>query len=285
LATLRAIKRRIASVKSTQQITRAMRMVAAAKLRRAQENIIKARPYAYKLNGVLGNVVARVDRSLHPLLDKREPKNIVVVVVTGDRGLCGGFNNNIIRETKHFLNESEIERKSLINIGQKGWNHFRKRDFEIIGKYIKFFNELEFAHAQRIGKQIIDLYLEKKLDKVVLIYNEFKSTIQQNVIVENLLPIEPPEKEENNLIEYIYEPEPIKILDSILPLHINIQIWRVLLESYAAEMAARMTAMENATDNAEEMIHSLTMYYNRVRQATITKEISEIVGGAEALKG
>lgn len=285
MASLRAIKRRIASVKSTQQITKAMKMVAAARLRRAQDNILKARPYAHKINDVLVNLSARVDRNLHPLLDKREPKNIAIVSVTSDRGLCGGFNTNIIKQTKYFYDESDIEKKYFINIGFKGWNHFQKRDYEILGKYVRFFSELEFAHANRIGHQIIDLYLKKELDRVVLIYNEFKSVLQQKVIVEDLLPIEPAEEDDLSAIDHIYEPEPVKILDSIIPLHINIQIWRVLLESYAAEMAARMNAMENATDNAQEMIESLTMFYNRIRQATITKEISEIVGGAEALKG
>ncbi|MFC1726700.1 ATP synthase F1 subunit gamma [candidate division KSB1 bacterium] len=285
MATLREIKRRISSVKSTQQITKAMKMVAAARLRRAQENILKARPYAYKIDTVLTNLASKVDRNLHPLLDKRDPKSMAVVCVTSDRGLCGGFNTNIIRQTKHYFEECEIENKVLINIGFKGWNHFKKRDYNIIGEYTRFFSDLEFAHANRIGHQLIDLYLQKKLDKVVLIYNEFKSVLQQKIVVEDLLPIEPQEEEKKAVIDYIYEPEPVKILDAITPLHINIQIWRVLLESYASEMAARMNAMENATDNAQEMIESLVMLYNRIRQATITKEISEIVGGAEALKG
>ncbi len=284
MATLKEIRRRITSVKKTQQITKAMKMVAAAKLRKAQDNIIKARPYAYKLNDVLANVASRVNRSMHPLLDERDPEKIAYVVLTGDRGLCGGFNNNIIRKSKEIIQTEGIENYQLVTVGRRGHEHFERREYPILDRYINFFNNLEYAHAQVITDKIIDLYIKNELDRVVLIYNEFKSAVSQKIVVDQLLPVKAIEVESKGMIDYIYEPEPVKILDTILPLHVGIQIWRVLLESYAAEQGARMTAMENATDSAQEMIENLTLHYNRARQAAITKEISEIVGGAEALK-
>jgi F-type H+-transporting ATPase subunit gamma len=289
MATLQQIKRRITSVKGTQKITKAMKMVAAAKLRRAQENIIKARPYAYKLREVQSEIAARVTLDMHPLLQKRSPKKVAYVVVTADRGLCGGFNTNIVNRAKSFIKEGDYEDYNLICVGRKGHDHFRSRNHPILEKYTMFFNELEYAHAQQITDRIIDLYVSGHFDRVILIYNEFKSAIQQNVITEQLLPVEPPapdsEETENEIrTDYLFEPEPVKILDTLLPLHIGIQIWRVLLESSAAEHGARMTAMESATTNAQDMIEKLTLYYNSVRQAAITKELLEIVGGAEALK-
>ncbi len=286
MATLRDIRRRITSVKSTQQITKAMKMVAAAKLRRAQENILRARPYAYRLGQVLGHVAGLVDRNLHPLLEEREAKCVGYVVVTVDRGLCGAFNQNILKKTTAEL-EAQRENKreiQVLAIGRHARDFFKRRDYPLILEYTDFFRTLEFANAVRIGSEIIRLYEQKELDRVFLIYNEFKSAIQQNVIVEQLLPIQPVKPDVGRRrLEYLYEPSPDKILEALLPKQINIQIWRVLLESNAAEQGARMTAMEMATDNATEMIDNLTLHYNRVRQATITKEITEIVGGAEAL--
>ena len=287
MATLRQIKRRISSVKGTQKITRAMKMVAAAKLRRAQTNIFRARPYAYKLREVLSEVAGRVDPERHPLLHLRPPIKVAYVVVTADRGLCGGFNNNIIHQTENIINRADYESYGLICAGRKGYDYFNRRGHPILDRYIMFFNSLEYAHAQQITDRIIELYIRKELDRIVMIYNEFKSSIRQTVITEQLLPLEPgpaQRDESAHHIDYIYEPEPLRILDTLIPLHVGIQIWRVLLESSAAEHGARMTAMENATDNAQEMIENLTLYYNSVRQASITKEISEIVGGAEALK-
>ena len=286
MATLRDIRRRITSVKSTQQITKAMKMVAAAKLRRAQENILRARPYAYRLGQVLGHVAGLVDRNLHPLLEEREAKRVGYVVVTADRGLCGAFNQNILKKATAEL-EAQRENKreiQVLAIGRHARDFFKRRDYPLILEYTDFFRTLEFANAVRIGSEIIRLYEQKELDRVFLIYNEFKSAIQQNVIVEQLLPIQPVKPDVGRRrLEYLYEPSPDKILEALLPKQINIQIWRVLLESNAAEQGARMTAMEMATDNATEMIDNLTLHYNRVRQATITKEITEIVGGAEAL--
>ena len=285
MATLREIRRRITTVKSTQQITKAMKMVSAAKLRKAQDNIVRARPYAYKIGEVLSSIAARVDRQKHPLLAERETKKIAYIIVTADKGLCGSFNHSIIKKGEQVFREIPKKISSeLITIGRKGRDHFKKREYPILDEYINFFNDLDFVHAREIGAKIISLYSKKDLDKVVLIYNEFKSAIQQDIVVEDLLPVKPPEVvPETGVFDYIYEPDPDAVLTTIIPLHVNIQIWRVLLESYASEQGARMTAMENATDNADDLIDTLTLVYNRTRQATITKEISEIVGGAEAL--
>ncbi|GBD93044.1 ATP synthase gamma chain [bacterium BMS3Abin05] len=286
MATLRDIRRKISSVKSTQQITKAMKMVAAAKLRRAQENILKTRPYAYRLNQVLGHVAGLVDRSIHPLLEEREAKRIGIVAVTADRGLCGAFNQNILRKATEELEAQTKDVKDVfvIAIGRHARDYFRIRPYPVIYESYDFFSHLEFANAVRISEEIIRLFTQHELDHIHLVYNEFKSAIQQNLTVEQLLPIQPVKPDiGRRKLEYLYEPSPDQILDALLPKQIDIQLWRVLLESNAAEQGARMTAMEMATDNASEMIDKLTLYYNRVRQATITKEITEIVGGAEAL--
>ncbi len=287
MATLRDIRRRITGVRKTQQITKAMKMVAAAKLRRAQGNVLKIRPYAYELGEVIGHITQFVDRGLHPLLVDREPARIGVVVVTSDRGLCGAFSMNIIRRSVEEIKLLQAKGKDieLILIGTKASNFFRRREFSILNQYCDFFNELNFSHGVGIGGEIINLYTKQNLDQILVIYNEFKSVIQQNIVVELLLPLKPGLPENAGaVVDFIYEPSPDKILEVLLPKQINIQIWRILLESYAAEQGARMTAMELATDNAEEMIRNLTLHYNKVRQASITKEITEIVGGAEALR-
>jgi F-type H+-transporting ATPase subunit gamma len=282
---LKQIKRRIASVKSTQQITRAMKMVAAARLRRAQENIIKARPYSLKLRQVIRDLAARTDRSLHPLLDLREVHNVGIVVVTGDRGLCGSFNTNILRQAEKVMQEEAGKRIFLITVGRKGTEFFTRRNFDIVGSLSNFFNELHFSHAAELGEIIVSRYRQQGMDRVYLVYNEFKSAIQQFVVLEQLLPIVPEEFEVGeSRTDLIFEPSASQILDTILPQHVNVQLWRVLLESYAAEMGARMTAMENATENAAELIDTLTLHYNKARQAAITKELLEVVSGAESLK-
>ena len=285
MATLRDIKRRIASVRSTQQITKAMKMVAAAKLRKAQERLYKARPYAYRIAQVLGHVAARVDRSAHPLLADREPDRIGYVVVTGDRGLCGSFNTNILRHAHEELDAVRAETVGLITVGRKAVQHFDKLDVPVLGRYMNFFNDLEFSHAMAIASLIRNKFLDHELDHIYVIYNEFKSAVQQRIVVEQILPIVPelPEKEKHPG-EYLFEPSPQAILDPLLDRYLNVRVWRILLESYAAEQGARMTAMEAATENAEEMIHNLILHYNKARQASITKEIIEIVSGAEALK-
>jgi len=287
LATLRTIRRRIASVKSTQQITKAMKMVAAARLRKAQERMMRARPYSKSLDEVLGHVAAKVDHSLHPLLHEREPKRVAFVVVTGDRGLCGSFNANIIRRAANEINAARQNGRAveLITVGKKGFEHFNRRRYPILEKYINFFDKLDFSHAQDIAALIQERYVNGKLDRIYLVFNEFKSAIQQNIVVQQLLPIVPrPPKDEKYAADFLFEPSPVKILDNLCPRYLNVEIWHALLESFAAEMGARMAAMSTASDNAKELIVQLTLYYNKVRQASITRELMDIVGGAEALK-
>lgn len=285
MATLRDIKRRIESVRSTQQITRAMKMVAAARLRKAQAAILAARPYAKRLHDILGHVARRVNRELHPLLADREPKRVCFVVVSADRGLCGGFNANIIRMARDQAARLPAEDVSLIIVGRKAYEHFSRHDFNIIGHYRDVFQNLDFSCAVTIASDIIKKFCEHKLDCVNLVYNEFKSPVQQRIVLERLLPIETESvAQEKYPVDFIYEPTPEFILTELCPKNINMQIWRVLLESSAAEQAARMTAMEAATENAQEMIRELTLYYNKVRQATITRELIEVISGAEALK-
>ena len=285
MATLREIKQRISGVKKTQQITRALKMVAAVKFRRAQQSILQARPYAQRLSDIMGHVAGDVDRNLHPLLTVREPNRVGYVIFTADQGLCGSFNNNIIRRAENELTKNLDKERSLILIGKKGKDYFGKRDYEIIGSYIKFFKDLTFKKAIDIGRLIIDLYITNKIDRIYLIYNQFKSAIRQDVTVEQLLPLIPVQVDEKiREVDFIYEPDPIKMLDTLCPRHINVKIWRVLLESFASEMGARMTAMEYATENAHNLINELTMEYNKVRQGKITGEILEIVSGSEALR-
>ncbi|MFZ5434132.1 MAG: ATP synthase F1 subunit gamma [Calditrichota bacterium] len=282
---LKTIKRRIRSVQSTQQITRVMKMVAAAKLKRAQENIIAARPYALRLRQVIRELSTRVDRSHHPLLQVHETEEIGIIVVTGDRGLCGSFNTSIIRRGQKLIADDKKHTIRLVTVGRRGTDFFARRGHEITHRMSGFFNNLEFAHAIDLGNEIIERYIANDLDRVLVVYNEFKSAIQQNVVVEQLLPIEPDPADEHAITaDMIYEPSEDMILDAILPLYVKVQLWRILLESYAAEMGARMTAMESATDNAQELIDSLTLTYNKVRQAAITGEILEVVSGAEGLQ-
>jgi len=286
VATLRDIKRRISSVKSTQQITRAMKMVASVKLRRAQEQMMRARPYAHSLDELLGHVAAKIDRSLHPLLAEREPKNVCYVVLTGDRGLAGSFNANLTKRAKNEIDAQIAEGRtvSTITVGRKGYEFFQRRGYDLLEKYINFFNELDFRHAQAIGGLIQSKFIGEELDRIYLIYNEFKTALQQRIVVQQLLPIVPrPPGEEKYHIDFLLEPSAQQILDTLCPKYLNIQVWHALLESYAAEMAARTAAMDTATENAQDMINQLTLHYNKARQAAITKELLEIVGGAEAL--
>ncbi|NOX36173.1 MAG: ATP synthase F1 subunit gamma [Calditrichaeota bacterium] len=287
MATLREIKRRIGSIKSTQQITKAMKMVAAAKLRRAQENIFAVRPYAYKVRELIGDLMEQIEFFDDPLLEERPVERALLVVVTADRGLCGAFNSNIIRRA---IREIEIHPQIetwLVTVGKKGNDFFAKRDYRIENSYLDVFNNLQFDRAKAIVNYLIEAFVSGKVDQVKIVYNEFKSVIQQNLVVEQFLPITRQHMasgESGYRTDYIYEPSKEAILKALLPKHLNVQFWRVLLESFAAEQGARMTAMENATDNATELIYELTLQYNKARQAAITKEISEIVGGAEALK-
>jgi F-type H+-transporting ATPase subunit gamma len=296
-ASLRDIRKRIASVRSTQQITKAMKMVAAAKLRRAQESILATRPYATKMLEVLNSLAARTSAEAHPLLARREPKRIEVVVFTSDRGLCGAFNMNLIQRAERFMEEEKVksEELALSFIGRKGRDYFRRRKVNIRREYINFFGKVDYLLASRIGQELVKAYIEKQVDGIYLLYSEFRSAIQQRVVLRKVLPVipggeealtlvQPPAKGGPAAVEYLYEPSEGEILDRLLPMYVEVQVYHALLESVASEYGARMTAMENATNNAAEMIEKLTLVYNKARQAAITKELIEIVSGAEALK-
>ncbi len=276
------IRRRIRSVKSTQQITKAMKMVAAAKLRRAQERIVAARPYSGALNKMLASIAARVNPAQHPLLKEREEKRVLILSVTSDKGLCGAFNGSVLKATEAAVRERGWEQVQLIPVGRKANDYFRRRTIPIRYQALNVFQALSEEKAKEIAKLVVDDYVEEKIDAVYVIYNEFRSIISQVLHVDKLLPLERVASTETT-IDYLYEPSPDEILRNLLPRHIEFQIYRTLLDSAAAEQGARMTAMEGATKNAGEMIDSLTLTYNRIRQAAITKEIIEIVSGAAAL--
>jgi F-type H+-transporting ATPase subunit gamma len=301
LASLREIKGRIAGIKSTEKITRAMKMVSAVKFRKAQENVLAARPYAKKISDILKDLIPTVEDLDNALLQQREIKKICVVVVTSDRGFVGSFNTNLIktalsRITEKYNEHYKDHNLTLITLGKKGFGFFSKREYDIYARYTDAFNTLHFETARELVETVIKGYLEHKFDKVILVYNEFKNAVQANIKVEQFLPIisidevtEKPKKNETKkekqiLSNFIYEPSVKDIIDYLLPKHLNTQIWRVMLESFASEQAARMTAMEIATTNANELVDILQLNYNRARQAAITKEILEIVGGAEALR-
>jgi len=290
MATLREIRRRITGVKNTQKITKAMKMVAASRLRRAQESIVSARPYARKLGELLRHLVTKVDVNLNPLLVGRDPRTVLLVVVTADRGLCGSFNSNIIKAAVHRLGAQGDIVTQVMTIGRKGSEFFGKRKYDVVSKHSGIFSDLDFDHARSFVQEITSGYLEGRFDKVEVIYNEFKSVIQQKIVVEQLLPIPPEETQPSkdlmglSQVDYIYEPSSSEIVNALVPRHLNFQMWRILLESNAAEQGARMTAMDNATENARELIRDLTLKFNNARQASITKELLEIVSGAEALK-
>jgi len=277
------IRRRIRSVKNTQQITKAMKMVSAAKLRRAQDAMFAARPYARKMMEVLQNMAARAEPAAHPLLEPREGDRILLVLVTADKGLCGGFNANIIRAAVRFLEDKRPEAVELSLLGRKGRDYFRRRHYRVRSEQVGLFQALRYHAAQSIARDLIKAFTGREVDQVYLVYNEFKSVIQQRVVVERLLPIERKAIEPHEpSLDYLYEPGPAKIYAEMLPKHVEIQVWRALLESAAAEHGARMAAMDAATRNAGEMIDRLTLYMNKVRQAAITKEIIEVVSGAGA---
>ncbi len=284
---LKALRRRITSIKSTQQITRAMKMVAAARLRRAQERIIETRPYADKMREVLQSLSLRIEPEAHPLLIRRAMEKVELVVITTNRGLCGSFNQNVLRRVERFVRENrQVYREiSLTLVGRKGLNYFRRREVAIIRDYVDRFREIDYHVAAAIGKDLVEDYTSETVDGIFLVYNEFRSPLIQRVAVKDLLPIEPLEVEPDYYpVEYIYEPSADAILAELLPRYVEIQIYRALLESAAGEHGARMTAMDAATNNAQEMIEKLTLIYNKARQSAITKEMMEIVGGAEALK-
>lgn len=288
MATLRDIRRRINSVKSTQQITKAMKMVAAAKLRKAQERLMDARPYAERLGDLLSHVASQENVSGHPLLAVRDAEKFCYIVVTSDRGLCGSFNSNAIRAAKSEIDALMAEKDvKVLNIGRKGFEFYSRRDYPVAEKWLGIFDSLDFQTASTISNFVQGLYRNMEADRVVVVYNSFKSAGTQILKVQQLLPLEPKVSDGNSYgsVDYLYEPDARQILAELVPKNLNVQIWRILLESYAAEQGARMVAMDSATENAQDMIYDLTLYYNKVRQAAITTEISEIVGGAEALRG
>ncbi len=281
---LRDIRRRIRSVRNTQQVTRAMKIVAAAKLRRSQDRILAARPYARQMLHVLTSLAARANPEEHPLLQERGAERIEVLVITSDKGLCGPFNTNIIRRASEFLEEHRERVLTLHLVGRKGRDFFRRRGAKITREYLELSRKVEYADAARIAGDIIERYVSRDLDAVHMIYNEFKSVLRQQVVLEQLLPIRKLESDEPLATQdYIYEPSSKELLDALLPKHVEYQVLRALFESSAAEHAARMTAMDSATRNAGDMIQDLTRTLNRVRQAAITREIIEVVSGAEAL--
>jgi len=295
------LRRRIRAVKNTQQITKAMKMVAASKLRRAQDRIMNARPYAMQMQRVLRSVAARVDESVHPLLMVREPKpdaKTLVILITADKGLCGSFNTNAIKAGAAFIVDS-AQPCQLGLVGRKGREYFGRRGFAVLFEEVGIFQKLNPEDARRIGLVAVDAFTSGDVDRVVLIYNEFKSVISQRVVVDQLLPIPRAEISETvggaehhgtaspgagfQPVEYLYEPAPQEILDKLLPRYVGVMVYRALLESNAAFFAAQMTAMDTATKNSADMLASLTLYMNKVRQAAITREIIEVVSGAEAL--
>jgi F-type H+-transporting ATPase subunit gamma len=286
MATLREIRRRISSIRSTQQITKAMKMVAAAKLRRAQENLMATRPYAEKLCETMAHLMARMEYRTSPLLIERPVERVLLVVITADRGLCGAFNSNLIRHTSNVIRSSTDVETQLFTVGRKGYEYFKKRNYEINGHKINFFNHLDFADALEVSNHLRKAYETAQFDKIEIVYHEFKSAVQQKIITEQFLPFQPDEQMlgESSQIDFLYEPDKETILPALISRVLNVELWKVLLESNASEQGARMTSMESATDNAEDLIDTLTLFYNRARQGAITKEISEIVGGAEALK-
>jgi F-type H+-transporting ATPase subunit gamma len=286
VATLRDIRRRIRSVESTQKITRAMKLVAAAKLRRAQERILSARPYAMKMAELLSSLVSRAEGEAHPLLVRRPAARKRLVIITADKGLCGAFNSNILRGSLAFLREQGETNLTLVVVGKKARDFYRRRPWEVKSEMLGFFDRLAYSHAQELAGGLMQEYLGGEVDEVHLMYNEFRSVTVQRVKREQLLPIEPVAAEERAAGggDYVYEPSPEAILAALLPRHVTTQVYRALMESVAGEYGARMTAMEAATQNAKEMIGVLTIQYNKARQERITKELLDIVGGAEALR-
>ena len=289
MANLRAIRKRISSVKSTQQITRAMKMVSAAKLRRAQDGINAARPYARKLRDVVTAVAARAGSDAHPLLTAREAKKLALLVVTSDRGLCGSFNSGLTRAVYRFLDEhrGEYEKITLFVVGRKGRDFFRRREIPIRKEYLGVLGSVSRHHAETVASDLVGGFLAEEFDEVQIAFNEFRSAISQIVRFEKMFPIalESSGKTGEAEVDYLYEPSREEILATLLPKYVQAMLFRVLLESVAGEHGARMTAMDSATNNSVDMIARLTLQMNRARQATITTELTEIVSGAEALKG
>jgi F-type H+-transporting ATPase subunit gamma len=289
MPTLLDFRRRIRSVKNTQQITRAMKFVAAARLRRAQEAALAARPYAVELARLLRSIMSRIDEPEHPLLTRREEKRILTIVLTGERGLAGAFNSNILRKANEFFGPRRDKQISVIPVGKKGRDSLRKAGFKFAAEYVDVLARVNFGTARDIASLVTALYTKEEVDSVYIIFSEFKTVMTSNLVVEKLLPVEKLDEKDtpkteaeraSGQVDYIYEQPKEQLLDKLLPRYIETQILRAMLESSAAEHAARMTAMESATKNAGDVIDGLTLHMNKVRQAAITKEIIEIVSGA-----
>jgi F-type H+-transporting ATPase subunit gamma len=290
MATIREIRGRIKSIQSTEKITRAMKMVASVKYRKAQQNVVASRPYAKKLSAILRSLVPSLEDFDNELLKERDVKKICIVVVAADRGLCGSFNTNLLKAAINMINDKygdyyRSHNLTLVTIGKKAYDFFYKRHYDIYARYINLFDKLNFTDAHNVINEIIAGYKEKRFDKVAVIYNEFKSVIQSKITEDQILPIAGFEEEiQKEISNYIFEPSSNEIVNNLLPRHLNTLMWQVMLESYASEQAARMTAMDSATTNANDLVKELSLTYNRARQAAITKELLEVVSGAEALK-
>jgi F-type H+-transporting ATPase subunit gamma len=289
MATLRDIKRRIEAVKNTQQITKAMKMVAASKLRKAQSKMLEMRPYSEKMKDTLSSLASAAGIESHPLLTPRARKTVEIVVLTSDKGLCGAFNSNILKTSEKFIKERKKEgfNVSLTIVGKKAHDYFKRRNENVRKSWVGLSGKIAYHDAQEIAKDIISSYLDETIDEVLLLYNEFMTVMTQEVRTAKLLPYssdDHSEKASEPSAVFIYEPSQEEIYNQLLPKNIEIQVFRAILESQASEEAARMTAMENATQNANEMISTLTLQYNKARQASITAELMDIVGGVEALK-
>lgn len=290
MASLRDLRRRIQSIQKTRQVTKAMKAVSAAKLRRAQEDVLAARPFARRVRDVLGRVGSASVGVQHPLLTVREPKKVAYVVFTADRGLCGAFNSNIMRRAAADMQKHADQETELICVGRKARDYFRRRGYSITREYIGIGESADLDLAREIAEYVSEKYTAEDYDEVYLVYSEFVNVLVQKPMVEKLLPVEPPETKEEEgkakgaSVEYIFEPDVESMLARLIPMYVENSVFQSLLENKAGEHSSRMTAMDNATANAEEMIDKLTLELNRARQAAITKEISEIVGGAAALE-
>jgi len=282
MANLKDIRDRIKSVKSIQKVTKAMKMVAAAKMRKAQERMEQARPYSNSLDEIIHHLLPDVDRSMLPLLDMRTIKRKAYVIVCADRGLAGAFNTNLLKIAQAEIDNFGRENVDLFCIGKKARDHFTYRDYNIIESHVDFWAEMEFENAMMIGRSIIDHFTSGSVDEIHVVYNYFVNIAQQKVKSETLLPLSY-DSSDISVSDRLYEPSKEKLVNALIPRHLNIQMWKYLLESYASEQAARMLSMENATSNAQDMIKDLTLQFNKARQAAITTEMLEIVGGAEAL--
>jgi F-type H+-transporting ATPase subunit gamma len=289
---LKEVRNRIKSVQSTQQITKAMKMVSAAKLRRAQDAIVQMRPYAQKLQGMLGNIVGNAEGDIDLALAKQRPvEKVLIIVITSDRGLCGGYNSNLIKLVKqhiaaNYATQFANGKVEILPLGKKGYEHFTKNKFKVIDSYWNIFGDLNFENVVSAAKYALDAFAKGEIDAVDLVYSEFKNAATQKFIAEPFLPVKKTESKKGNVkVDFIFEPDKTVLLQELMPKILNIQLYKAILDAHASEHGARMTAMDKATENANELLKALKISYNRARQAAITTELTEIVSGAAALQG